>query len=124
MQKPYSAMNKAVQCTRDDRKAVQTSCSAKKPKASSMRGLRDQGCKSLLENKSVGYTYVASRGLGNLEGATNLPPKLPDNTVPTFNPHYLRSLLTPECRLSDLPNVDLHTWLGQRARILHNRESA
>lgn len=97
---------KAVACP-----AVQTS-----PVTPAIRDVPDQGCKSLL-NRSVGYTYVVGRGLGKLESATNLAPKLPETIPHSTGPQNLRSLLSMENRLSDLRLDDIHKWLRHRTGV-------
>lgn len=90
---------------------------------SAIRDIPDQGCKSLLENSSnVGYTYVVGQGFGKLQSASSLAPKLPEVVPYTSGPQYLRSLLSMECRLSDLQLEGVHTWLRQRTGVPVNRE--
>ena len=100
-----------------------------RPVTSAIRDIPDQGCKSLLENtgntgSSVRYTYIVGQGFGKLGSASNLAPRLPEALPHTSGPQNLRSLLTMENRLSDLPLEGVHTWLRQRTRAPVNRESA
>lgn len=97
-----------------------------RPVTSAIRDIPDQGCKSFLEKtgRSVGYTYVVGQGFGKLGSASNLAPKLPEAVPHTSGPQNLRSLLSMEYRLSDLPLERVHTWLWQRTGAPVNRESA
>lgn len=95
-----------------------------RPVTSAIRDIPDQGCKSLLGNtgRSVGYTHIVGQGFGKLESASKLAPKLPEAVPHTSGPQNLRSLLSIEYRLSDLPLEGVHTWLWQRTRAPSNRE--
>jgi len=91
---------------------------------SAIRDIPDQGCKSLLENSSsLGYTYVVGQGFGKLQSASSLAPKLPEVVPHSSGLQNLRSLLSMECRLSDLPLEGVHTWLRRRTGASVNRES-
>lgn len=103
---------------------MQTPDPETRPAPSAIRDISDQGCKSLLENISVGYTYVVGQGFGKLQSASNLAPKLPEVVPHTSGPQNLRSLLSIEYRLSDLQLDGVHTWLRNRTGAPVNRGSA